>query len=135
MKLMLLTELKNRRIPAISDQGGIGRNDGSKRWPMQQAMNNEEIPDKLHHLIPLVEKWGISDDGYRDEAVEKATDLELEVLVEGITKEDAKELNRWFTDPRALSMLTDEYINYSAFFMAYEYAKVVLKSRMEKGSD
>jgi len=34
-------------------------------------MNQKQIPERLHHLIPLVKKWGIEDDGYRDQAVEK----------------------------------------------------------------
>lgn len=94
-------------------------------------MKREAIPLKLHHFIPLVEKWGIEDDGYRDEAVEKASNADLEILVQSITTENADELDKWFTDPLMLSKPSEEYIKYSVFFMAYEYAKAVLKSRKE----
>lgn len=90
------------------------------------------IPIKLHPLIPLVKKWGIEDDGYRDEAIEKANGSELKELVSSINTENAKELDKWFCDPDMLSKPTNEYIKYSVFFMAYEYAKAVLKSRTAK---
>lgn len=95
-------------------------------------MKREAIPFEFHHLIPLVEKWGIEDDGYRDEAVEKASNAELETLVQSITTESADELDKRFTDPLMLSKPSAEYMKYSVFFMAYEYAKAVLKSRKER---
>jgi hypothetical protein len=92
-------------------------------------MRKEIIPFKLHHLLPLVEKWGIEDDGYRDEAVEKANSQELSDLISSITPEIADELDKWFCDPEMLSKPSYEYIKFSVFFMAFEYAKAIMRSR------
>jgi hypothetical protein len=56
-------------------------------------MNKELIPKKLHHLIPLVERWGIEDDGYRDQFVYNSSTEELQNLVKGFSDEDADNLN------------------------------------------
>jgi hypothetical protein len=92
-------------------------------------MNKDLIPQSVHHLIPLVEEWGIGDDGYRDEKIEHATTEELEHLVNSFTDKDADHLNEWLIDPQLLKSPTQEYLDFSAFFMAYEYANAVLKSR------
>ncbi|HEY8935586.1 MAG TPA: hypothetical protein VIM75_04840 [Ohtaekwangia sp.] len=92
-------------------------------------MNKDNIPKQLHHLIDLVNRWGISDDGYRDEQIERASTAELEKLVSSIDKENLKDLNDWLTDESQMMKSTDEYINYTCFYMAYEYAEAVLKSR------
>jgi|GEM_PF-3274059 len=91
-------------------------------------IDKNNVPEKLHHLIPLVQKWGIGDDGYRDEAVANANATELMELVSSISDEDAKKLNEWLSDPYEIKICTQEYLMYSTFFMAYEYANAVLKS-------
>lgn len=93
-------------------------------------MRKENIPNRLHYLIPFVEKWGIEDDGYRDEAIEKSNSEELDELVSLFTSEIADELDKWFCDPNMLVKPSSEYVKYSVFFMAYEYAKATLKSRI-----
>lgn len=98
-------------------------------------MNKDLIPSGLHYLIHLVERWGIEDDGYRDEAIEKASTSDLQELVNSINDENADELDKWFCNSKMLSNPNEEYIKYSVFFMAYEYAKAVLKSRMEDRSE
>ena len=92
-------------------------------------MNSKSIPQKLQHLIPIVEKWGIEDDGYRDEAVFNASKSELEDLVNSISEEDVLHLNSWFCNPKELKELSYEYIRFSVFFMAFEYAKAIVKNR------
>lgn len=91
-------------------------------------MNIKLIPDKLQHLIPLVEKWGIEDDGYRDEALFTAEKHELESLVNSISDEDVLILDTWFCDPVELKNPSLEYLKFSAFFMSFEYAKSLLKN-------
>jgi hypothetical protein len=81
-----------------------------------------------------VEKWGIGDDGYRDEAIANASIWELEKLINSISDEDADELNEWFCDPKMFSNPTDEYILYSVFFMAYEYAKAIIDRKLHEKS-
>lgn len=92
-------------------------------------MNKDNIPNKLHHLIDLVKEWGIGDDGYRDEKVESSTNEELRLLVNSINDSDADNLDEWFCSPQMLESPSEEYLRYSEFFMAYEYAEAVLKER------
>jgi hypothetical protein len=92
-------------------------------------MDFKLVPQKLQHLIPFVEKWGIEDDGYRDEAVINAEKNELEDLVNSISEEDAIVLDEWFCNPTELNNPSYEYIKFSVFFMAFEYAKSILKNR------
>jgi hypothetical protein len=93
-------------------------------------MNNDLIPEKLQHLIPFVKKWGIEDDGYRDKMIYDASNEELKKLVDSFSDEDADNLNIWLTNPQLIKLPTLEYLKFSAFFMAYEYAESVLKNRL-----
>jgi hypothetical protein len=95
-------------------------------------MDFEIVPQTLQHLIPFVEKWGIEDDGYRDEAVCNAEKNELEDLVNSISEEDAIVLDEWFCNPTDLNKPSNEYIKFSVFFMAFEYAKSILKNRIDE---
>lgn len=92
-------------------------------------MDIKLIPDKLHHLISLVEIWGTEDDSCRDEAVYNANKSELEIIVNSISEEDAVVLDAWFCNPTELKEPSHEYIKFSVFFMAFEYAKSLLKNR------
>ena len=92
-------------------------------------MNKELIPNNLNHLTPLVEKWGIEDDGERDNFIFNSSNDQLLELVQNFSDDDADKLNKWLTDPEQIKMCTPEYLKYSAFFMAYEYAEALLKSR------
>ena len=38
---------------------------------------NNNIPEKLHFLIPLIDEWGIGDDRYREEKIECASISDL----------------------------------------------------------
>ena len=96
----------------------------------------ELIPKELHYLIPLVEKWGLGDDGYRDEQIINACDKELLELIESLPNEKLEILNQWL-ETNAINVkvnMTDEYINYSCYFMAFEYAKLLLNNRANKYS-
>jgi hypothetical protein len=93
-------------------------------------MNKDNIPSCLHHLISLVEKWGIGDDGYRDELVSESSREDLEELVKSLADlrdDDVIVFEKWLCDPVLVKKSTIEYINYSCYFMAYEYAKLILK--------
>ena len=92
-------------------------------------MNKENIPRQLHHLIPLVEKWGIEDDGFRDEIIATSSVEDIKNLVYSMSEEDFIVLNEWFCKPIVGTKETDEYIKFSVFFMAYEYAKSQLEFR------
>jgi hypothetical protein len=48
---------------------------------MLPRLSARRLPPKLAGFVPLAERWGISDDAYRAEAVLGATDSELKDLV------------------------------------------------------
>jgi hypothetical protein len=99
-------------------------------------MRTELIPIELHYLIKHVEKWGLGDDGYRDEQIINATDSELLELLESLPNTKMDILNEWLeTNAKNVNLnMTDEYINYTCFLMAFEYAQVVFKNRKKKFS-
>jgi hypothetical protein len=65
-------------------------------------MNKQNIPPCLHHLSTLVTKWGIEDDGYRDELVFNSTNSDLTELVNSIGDDEANALNDWFCEQELL---------------------------------
>ena len=92
-------------------------------------MKNFNFPKGLQHLIPLVKKWGISDDGFRDELVFNSDKDELIILVNSITNEDSILLEEWLCDEKSNTPpFSEEYIAFSCFLMAYEYAKSRIKN-------
>jgi hypothetical protein len=91
-------------------------------------MIKENIPSSLHRLIPLVEKWGINDDGFRDNLVFNSSKNDLEDLVNSISNEEAETLDNWLSGTEAYNPpFTNEYLAYTCFLMAYDYAKAILK--------
>jgi hypothetical protein len=92
-------------------------------------MDTKYIPKELHHLIYLVNEWGINDDGFRDVNIEQSSTKELIDFVGSIEEKDLIILNAYLSDEEELMKSSDEYINYTCFLMAYEYSKAVLKSR------
>jgi hypothetical protein len=94
-------------------------------------MNKDNIPEGLRHLIDLVNKWGINDDGYREEQIEKSSLSDLQQVVNAIDENTLKYLNAWLSDEKAMKESSDEYINYTCFYMAYEYAEAQLKNKKE----
>jgi hypothetical protein len=98
-------------------------------------MDKTRIPEHLHHLIPFVEKWGVEDDGFRDSMIFNSSNRELQELVDSCSDRDAENLNKWLSDPGEVKQPSDEYLKYSAYFLAYEYGEALLKSRANKKSD
>jgi hypothetical protein len=104
----------------------------SRKVPrLRRVLNKELIPTCLHHLIPLVDYWGIEDDGERGHLIYNSSTKQLSELIQSFSNEDANNLNEWLIDEVQIKMCTSEYIKYSAFFEAYEYAKSLLKSRIQ----
>lgn len=92
-------------------------------------MDTNNIPKELHHLIYLVNEWGINDDGYRDEYIEQSSTNDLTDFVDSIKEKDLVFLNNYLSDEEEIAKSSDEYINYTCFLMAFEYSKAVSKSR------
>jgi hypothetical protein len=94
-------------------------------------MKTELIPNELHYLINLVERWGLSDDGYRDEQILNASSNELLEIIGSLPNNKLEILNNWLEASASNTKLsmTDEYINYTCYLMAFEYALEILKKR------
>ena len=78
----------------------------------------------------MVKKWGLPDDGYRDELLFNATKDELEEIIKSLPDDKLELLNRWlvgFADDKIISM-TNEYVNFTCYLMAYDMARL----RIEK---
>jgi len=86
------------------------------------TLNPSRIPEELHGLITLAEKFGVSDDCTRERLVKNSSASEIRELKSAIcANEDA--LDNWLAGPEAQgSVFSDEYIAFSAMRMATDYA-------------
>lgn len=94
-------------------------------------MNLELIPSELHYLIDMVVKWGLSDDGYRDEQLFNATEQELKDIIHSLPDNKFEILNNWlvgYANDKTISM-TDEYVNYTCYVMAFDMARVLIEKK------
>ncbi len=91
-------------------------------------LNPAKVPAAVSALVPLAEKWGISDDVEREEKVHAATDEELRQLVASLEAIDSDALFEWLAGPESYDASpTDEYVAFTALTMAIESAKLILK--------
>ena len=98
-------------------------------------MNENQIPPSLHHLIPLAEKWGIEDDGDREEILEASSNEELIELIDFIDtlpKNALTDLDNWFLNPKLVKEPSFEYLKFSAYFLSFQLAKIILKDRNDE---
>lgn len=92
-------------------------------------MDLNKIPQELHSLLPMVKKWGIPDDGERDSRIYHAPVGELKELVNSLKHEDDIILDEWLCDDDASKNPTEEYVVYTCYLMAYQYARQILKDK------
>lgn len=93
-------------------------------------MRIENIPTELRHLIDQAKKWGIGDDGYRDEQIELATTEELKSLISIFDEKTLMCFNDWLSDEDEAKNSTDEYVLFTCFLMAFEYAEAIYNDRL-----
>jgi hypothetical protein len=87
-------------------------------------LNPENVPERLRHLIPLAEKWGIGDDIYREEAVDAANRQDIEELVEAFEATGNDAFDDWLAGPEAAGpTFSPEYIAFSDLREAYDSAE------------
>jgi len=92
-------------------------------------LNPAKVPEGLRHLIPLAEKYGISDDCYRDEVVESLNESEEQELMD-FFDDWTEELDNWLCGSEADSTRpSDEYITFTCLTMAAELVKVIINNR------
>lgn len=84
-------------------------------------LNSENIPESLQALIPLAERWGISDDSERLELIERANLVDRAELKMIVGKYD-DELDNWLVGAEAFGLeFSNEYVALSAMRMAADY--------------
>lgn len=93
-------------------------------------MNKDIIPKELHFLIKMVEKWGLPDDGYRDEQLYNASKSELQDIIQSLSIDDYETLNQWLVNNAENENInmSNEYVNFTCYLMAYEMAEVLIKN-------
>ena len=94
----------------------------SERYPHPEAqppkLDEKEVPHEFRHLIPLAERYGVSDDGYRLSMLESLTDAERTELCKFLA-DYANALDSWLAGPESDGLtFTDAYITFSALRMA-----------------
>jgi len=86
----------------------------------------DNVPPAFRHLIPLAEKYGVSDDCSRIDLIESLDHEELQECASFLDSYDAV-LDGWLAGPEADGPdFTEEYIVFSAFGMAADMAKFLL---------
>lgn len=89
-------------------------------------LDPNEVPEPFRHLIPLAEKYGISDDCYRDDLIDTLDETELRECASFLDSYDAV-LTDWLAGPAADGPdFSKEYIVFSALGMAADMAKLKL---------
>jgi hypothetical protein len=101
--------------------------------PMAMPLAPGRVPEPVRPLIPLAERWGIGDDGYRDEAVEAASPTELDELLDALAGPAGDAMYDWLAGPAAEATVTEEYVAFSAMAMAGDLARVIQKRRRRAG--
>lgn len=96
-------------------------------------LNPSYVPPNLQRVIPLAERWGLSDDVARTEQLDRAPSQELRDLLEQVENVDADTLYGWLAGPESYSASpSDEYVAFSALTMAADYARAVLSTERDQ---
>jgi len=92
------------------------------------TLDKTKVPETLHVLIPVAEKWGINDDYEREELLSRATKEELRGLISSIDDVSDDDLYGWLEGPESYSsMPSDEYAIFTCLTMAIDSAKIRLR--------
>jgi hypothetical protein len=102
----------------------------SDHLPRRIQVDPRNVPEAFQALIPFVEKWGISDDGDLDEAVEAASLNELTELVKAVSELQAEGFDEWLGNPGTTDP-SKEWIAFISLINAYDLAKLRLQSEDE----
>jgi hypothetical protein len=90
----------------------------SDERPPEIRLSAEKVPDSLRGLIPLAEKWGISDDMFRADALRRASPSDIAELKRIIAEHDDL-LDDWLAGPEAQDPNpSKEYLAFSNMRMA-----------------
>lgn len=97
------------------------------RLPSSEAqpppLDRANVPPAVRHFIALAEKYGISDDGYR-EAVVAGLDAEEREALTSFLEASPDELWNWLAGPASFDQSPcPEYLAFSCLVLAAESAK------------
>ena len=85
-------------------------------------LDSMNVPEKLQHLIPYAELWGVGDDLILDDMVKTASPHALEELKRLVRDHDDL-LDEWLAGPEADSTSpSEEYLAFTAMRMAADLA-------------
>ncbi len=85
-------------------------------------IDSQLVPSTLRHLIPLAQKFGVTDDLAREAIVSCASLAEIAVLKQAVQANDAL-LDAWLSETEATGpSFSNEYIAFSAMRMAADLA-------------
>jgi hypothetical protein len=92
-------------------------------------VKREDVPEVLHALIPLAEKWGVvADDWEPREILEEVPREEIEDLVECVSPHVDSTFNEWLAGPEAEGPeFTVAYLAFTDLRMCFWRAQWVLK--------
>lgn len=94
------------------------------------TLDPARVPSELRSLLPWAERWGIGDDGYREEAIESATTDDLAALARCLDDVPDETITNWLTGPDSRAKpLSAEYLAITCLTMAVHSAKASLKRR------
>ena len=96
-----------------------------------ERMNKENIPENLHSIIPIVDKYGIGDDIEREKVInEQSKEQLVEIVRQLIIKEI--DLQKWLFGPEMeRTPSTAEYVSFTNFIMAIDSAKIKLDKKFD----
>jgi hypothetical protein len=92
------------------------------------SLNADRVPEALRLLVPLAEKWGISDDVARAARVSEAHPGELAPLVGAVDSVEESDLYGWLAGEESYSHdPSDEYVAITCLTMAADAARLRLR--------
>jgi hypothetical protein len=81
-------------------------------------LDPSRVPDGLRHLIPLAERFGISDDLIRDDFLAKTPKAEL-LEMKKIVYQHQDLFERWLAGPQSSGpTFSDEYVAFTCLLMS-----------------
>ena len=81
-------------------------------------LDSRQVPEALRSLIPLAEKWGISDDILRGDFIAAATAAEMEELKNAV-QQHIDAIEEWLARPAAeMPPFSPEYLAFTNMLMA-----------------
>lgn len=86
----------------------------------------ENVPSQLADLVPLVERWGFSDDEVRERVAEKSSPAQRLQLTMGVADHRA-DIERWLGSVTSFSQINEEMVAFHALCEAADEVKAKYK--------